>query len=305
MKNDWKVSYNSPWHAGELELQRSVGVAELMHEIGRRSILDFMIGQHRAFFAKLPFVVAGTVDDNDDVWATLITGDVGFLHASNEYTLSVKAESDPRDPASSGMENGASVGLLGIELHTRRRNRLNGKIRRKNPSGFDVEVSQSFGNCPQFILPRELRYTHDPVSRSDGEVVHMEHLSEQARAMIKASDTFFVASYIDSEKGHQVDVSHRGGDAGFVSVSDGDVLTIPDYAGNSHFSTLGNFLVNPRAGLVFVDFERGDLLQLTGDAQVDLHSPRITSFPGAQRLWHFKPRRIVYRADAFSLRARF
>jgi hypothetical protein len=123
--------------------------------------------------------------------------------------------------------------------------------------------------------------------------------------MIEAADTFFVASYVDGEDGRQVDVSHRGGKAGFVRIGDDGRLSIPDFAGNLFFATLGNFLVNPRAGLVFADFETGDVLQLTGEASVDLDSPEIAAFQGAERLWHFTPRRILYRAGALPLRWKF
>ncbi|XLM22644.1 pyridoxamine 5'-phosphate oxidase family protein, partial [Chromobacterium piscinae] len=61
--------------------------------------------------------------------------------------------------------------------------------------------------------------------------------------------------------------SHRGGKPGFVKI-DGDTLTIPDFAGNGYFNTLGNLLRHPRAGLLFIDFSSGDTLQLAGRAEV-------------------------------------
>src|SRR3546814_14766932 len=66
------------------------------------------------------------------------------------------------------------------------------------------------------------------------------------------------------------DVSHRGGRPGFVRVTEDDgrsVLTIPDFSGNQFFNTLGNIAINPRAGLLFVDFATGDLLTLTGRSE--------------------------------------
>ncbi|HEY0342264.1 MAG TPA: pyridoxamine 5'-phosphate oxidase family protein, partial [Steroidobacteraceae bacterium] len=114
------------------------------------------------------------------------------------------------------------------------------------------------------------------------------------------------ASYADLEGDkRQVDVSHRGGKPGFVKVDRDDMLTVPDFAGNQFFNTLGNFLVNPRAGLVFVDFDNGDLLQLSGDARVVLEDPDIATFEGAERLWRFTPRQIVHRAEALPLRWTF
>ncbi|MBW8860077.1 MAG: pyridoxamine 5'-phosphate oxidase family protein, partial [Caulobacter sp.] len=69
--------------------------------------------------------------------------------------------------------------------------------------------------------------------------------------------------------------------------------------------TLGNILLNGKAGLVFVDFERGDLLQMTGEAEVVLDSPEIAAFQGAERLWTFRPRRVVRRRNALPLRWTF
>jgi hypothetical protein len=60
-----------------------------------------------------------------------------------------------------------------------------------------------------------------------------------------------------------------------VRVRDERTLEFPDYPGNNMFNTLGNLVVHPRAGLLFVDFERGDLLQLTGSARI-LWEPETT-----------------------------
>ena len=295
----------SPWHPGELELQKAAGVAQRMDEIGRRVIRSFMLDQHRAFYTQLPFVVLGAVDKDGDPWATLLAGKPGFLQAPTEHRLSVTGKRDSRDPASSGFDVGASIGLLGIELDTRRRNRLNGIVRHSSEAGFDIEVAQSFGNCPQYIQLRQLRdceFARDSASASMPQAVRLSAFSERARAMITGADTLFVASYVDIDgEPRQVDVSHRGGRAGFVRLGDDGVLTIPEFAGNSFFATLGNFLVNPKAGLVFIDFETGDLLQLSGDAEVVLRSAEIAAFQGAERFWRFKPRRIVYRPEALPL----
>jgi len=305
MSNAAEQVQGSPWHAGEVAVQRSAGVAEKMAARGR-VIRDHMIDQHREFYPQLPFILAGAVDAGGDAWATILTGKPGFLQAPDPGRLSITVTRDRQDPADSGMNNGDAIGLLGIELHTRRRNRLNGTVRRESPNSFDVVVAQSFGNCPQYIQLRDFEFVRDPALPTSEAPYTLNHLDSRARAMIAEADTFFVASYVDHTDGsREVDVSHRGGKPGFVRLGEDGVLTIPDFSGNRFFNTLGNLIANPKAGLLFADFDTGDLLQLSGDAEVILDSPQIIAFQGAERLWRFIPRRVVYRSRALPLRWTF
>ncbi|MGR9135104.1 flavin-nucleotide-binding protein [Rhizobium leguminosarum] len=295
----------SPWHEGELAIQRSVGVVERMDGPGRNFVRKAMPEQHRAFFPMLPFVVLGAVDAKGDVWATVRAERPGFMASPEPEILEVGLPRDPADPADAGMEDGDAIAMLGIQLETRRRNRLNGVIRRTDAKGFDVRVGQSFGNCPQYIQPRSAAFIRDPDMPTATQPLHSGQLDDRALGMVEGADTFFVASYVDRANGErQVDVSHRGGNAGFVRVGADGVLTIPDFPGNRFFNTLGNILVNSKAGLVFVDFETGDMLQMTGNAEVRLDSADIATFQGAERLWRFTPEEIVLRPDALPLRWR-
>ncbi len=285
------------WHQGEIALQQQAGVAERMAEVGQRVIRDHMPDQHRDFYAQLPFIVAGSVDAHGDAWATLLEGQPGFIFSPNASTLDIEARPHQGDPAAAGMQDGAPVGLLGIELHTRRRNRMNGVLQAIG-GGFRVQVEQSFGNCPRYIQLRDFHYARDPAEPYRGEVETLSALDDAARATITAADTFYVATYAE----RQVDASHRGGKAGFVRVSEDGLLTIPDFNGNLFFNTLGNIHQNGKAGLLFIDYTSGDTLQLSGDAEVILDSPQIAAFQGAERLWTFRPRRIVRRRAALALR---
>lgn len=293
------------WHAGEKTIQEKVGVAERMAVMGQRVIRDFMPDQHREFYAQIPFIVLGSVDRNGDPWATLLAGKSGFISSPSPHLLDIDAPRDPGDPASDGLQDGGAIGLLGIELHTRRRNRVNGILRASAGDALRFEVDQSFGNCPQYIQLRDHQFVRDPREPFSGEVLESSELDRAARDMIEAADTFFVASYAEREDRRQADVSHRGGKAGFVRVAEDGTLTVPDFAGNLFFATLGNILLNGKAGLVFVDFETGDMLQMTGDAEVILDSPEIAAFQGAERLWSFRARRVVRRPGALALRWSF
>ena len=292
------------WHEGELFIQRKLGVAERMEAVGQRVIRDHMPDQHRDFYAQLPFIVLGSVDPAGDPWATLLVGKPGFLSSPTPTRLDIAAHADPGDPAGEGMRDGDPVGLLGIEMHSRRRNRMNGIVT-ADGSGFRVDVDQSFGNCPRYIQLRDFAYAREPAEPSNAAVEVLPRLDAAARAMVAAADAFFVATYADRAERRQVDVSHRGGKAGFVRVAEDGTLTVPDFNGNLFFATLGNIILNGKAGLVFVDYESGDLLQMTGDAEVVLDSPEIAAFQGAERLWTFRPRRILRRAGALALRWSF
>lgn len=291
----------SPWHEGELALQSRYGVAARMDEVGRRVLRDHLIEQHREFYPLLPMVVLAAVDGAGDVWPTLRAGYPGFLRAPDPHHLTVALTREPADPADAGMDDGAAIGLLGIDLSTRRRNRLNGTLRRHG-GGFDVVVEQSFGNCPKYIQLREPRFVRDPALPAAAQPVTSAGLDAAARRLIEGADTFFVGTYADIDGRRQVDVSHRGGRAGFVRVGDDGWLTVPDFAGNRFFNTLGNIAVNPRAGLVFTDFSTGTLLQMTGEAELLPDGPGDASVAGAERYWRFRPGRVVRQDDALPLR---
>lgn len=289
------------WHEGERSLQERLGAAERMAEVGQRVVRDFMPDQHRDFYAQLPFVVLASVDAAGDAWATFVEGRPGFMASPTPTRLDIAMRPDPGDPAIQGLASGDPVGLLGIELHTRRRNRMNGVVT-PTAAGIRVDVDQSFGNCPRYIQLRDFAFAREPGGPFAGEAEESAGLDARARAMIEAADTFFVASYADRAERRQVDVSHRGGRSGFVRVAGDGTLTVPDFDGNLFFATLGNILLNGKAGLLFADHGCGDLLQLTGHAEVILDSPEIAAFQGAQRLWTFRPRRVVRRPAALALR---
>lgn len=83
-------------------------------------------------------------------------------------------------------------------------------------------------------------------------------------------------------------MSHRGGKPGFVRVEADGTLTMPDFVGNYFFNTLGNLVVNPRAGLLCIDFDNGDLLYLAVTADIIWDGPEVKYFTGAQGLLRFR-----------------
>jgi predicted pyridoxine 5'-phosphate oxidase superfamily flavin-nucleotide-binding protein len=138
-----------------------------------------------------------------------------------------------------------------------------------------------FSNCPKYIqarIPGELSATAAAIPTI------ATTLAQKQQEWISRADTFFIAS---AHPQHGVDASHRGGNPGFIHVESESRLLIPDYSGNNLFNTLGNIQLNPRSGLLFVDFESGTTLQLTGRATINWDESARVGFAGAQRLLEF------------------
>jgi predicted pyridoxine 5'-phosphate oxidase superfamily flavin-nucleotide-binding protein len=302
-------SWESPYHAGEQALQQRAGWRARAEEGGRRGIRSYMPDQHRDLFTQLPVLFVGSVDAEEQPWASVLFGPPGFVASPDAQTLTVATKPIPGDPLIANVAAGAPVGLLGIQLETRRRNRMNGWLEDIRPDGFSVRVGQSFGNCPQYIQARQPTPDQSITSAVPSWHEEGQSLSDRARRLVSGADTFFIATAAADARGGDpvqgVDVSHRGGKPGFVRVTSHagvSALTAPDFRGNFSFNTFGNIAVNPRAGLLFIDFNRGDLLSLTGEARVDWDGPEIEAFAGAQRLLRFRVRRGVLIENGLPLR---
>lgn len=292
----------APFHAGEVAVQSRLGVAQRMDEIGRRVVRDHLPEQHRRFYEQLPFVLAGSVDPAGRPWATLLVGPPGFVQAPDPGHLTFATAPIPGDPAAAGFRVGAPLGLLGIELHTRRRNRVNGRLLAAGPAGLRLQVDQTVGNCPQYIQGREVEWVRDAADTRPRAVEQLHELDGDAMALVDRADTLFVATHAGSAG---ADVSHRGGPAGFVRRHGGRELLVPDYSGNRMFMTLGNLQLDGRGGLLFIDFERGDLLTLTGRAEIVWDGPEVQALAGAERAWRFHLDEGWWLRDALPLRWRW
>jgi len=298
-----EIDANPVWHEGERVLQQRAGVAEGLAAFGSRVIRDHMPMQHREFFARLPWLVAGSVDTAGQPWASALTGPAGFVQSPDERSLRIGALPLPADPLRASLLPGRPVGLLGIEPQTRRRNRANGAIGEVDARGFTVQVRQSFGNCPKYIQAREpvlVERTPAPAAR------RASGMDAAARAIVAKADTFFIATaHPDAGGGlrsHGVDVSHRGGRPGFVRLDGADGLAVPDFMGNSFFNTLGNITLHPLAGLLFIDYESGDLLQIGVRAELLWDGPEVAAFAGAERLLKMRVVSVLHQPGALPLR---
>ncbi len=297
---------DSPFHVGEQRVQQRLGVRDAIEPWATRVVRPFMPDQHREFYTQLPFVVATARDEAGRPWATLLAGPPGFVQSPDDTGLVFATNLLKGDALEGSLTAGSELGLLGIELETRRRNRVNGTITETAAGRLRFEVGQAFGNCPQYITDRQWF----PVDAKPSDAIASRHdrLDESMQAWIETADTFFIASGYHGtpedgdDRAFGMDASHRGGNAGFVKVVDDRRIVFPDYAGNNHFNTIGNLVMDPRAGLLFVDFDNGSLLQITGTAEIDWHSDAVAEHPGAQRLVVIDIDRVVRLEGGLPLR---
>ena len=296
---------DSPFHEGELAAQGRAGFLDAASTAGRRSIRDYMPDQHRQFFEQLPFIVVGGIDRFGQPWATMHVGQPGFVSSPDPRMLRIAGGILPGDPLDGAWHPGALFGGLGIELPTRRRNRINGLVTDFADGMLTVRVSQSFGNCARYIQARTPERIDAPSLGQSPVLSSGSTLSDADRALLASVDTLFIASAHESPDAgaaHGADVSHRGGMPGFVRLEGAGTFVIPDYAGNRLLNTVGNLTASPRAGLLFPDFESGDLLYVAADAEIVWEGAVLDEFEGAQRIMRFHVRETRRSAKALPFR---
>jgi hypothetical protein len=88
-----------------------------------------------------------------------------------------------------------------------------------------------------------------------------------------------------------------------VRVDDNQTITTPDFVGNFMFNTLGNLMVEPRAGLLFADFNSGNLLFAAARAEIIWDGPEVEAFAAAQRLMRFHLTKVIRLPGALPFRA--
>jgi predicted pyridoxine 5'-phosphate oxidase superfamily flavin-nucleotide-binding protein len=248
----------------------------------------------QAFLQQQPMLLVGSINAGGQVWASLLTGTPGFLMPIDVRTLRIAATPVFGAPLRDNLRDHAEVGLLAIDLASRRRMRLNGRIERLGDGSVAVRARQVYANCPKYIQARILETIGTGVG-GPGPIRRSDRLTSEQQAWVAHSDTLFIAS---AHPDGGADVSHRGGNPGFVRVVDARTLIVPDYSGKTMFQTLGNLQANPQAGLLLIDFACGATLQVAGTARIIWDAERVAGFAGAERLVEVTVAEAVEIADA-------
>ncbi|MGH7934885.1 MAG: pyridoxamine 5'-phosphate oxidase family protein [Candidatus Binataceae bacterium] len=288
------------FHSGELEVQQRAGVREMADQVAH-GIAEFVPGRSTDFLERRRMVVLGTVDSRSRAWASVVTGAPGFVSVPDPHTVRLGSLPPAGDPLIGNLARESHAALLAIDFLSPRRLRVNGQGIIQD-GAIHIRTEQVYGNCRRYIQERMFFGSRPTGHADEATPARSSTLSAAQRLQISAADTFFIASD-HAEQG--ADVSHKGGDPGFVRVIDARHISFPDYNGNNMFNTLGNIAVNPRAGLLFVDFDSGRTLQLSGFAVIDWSAERARGFAGAERTIDFEVEEIIDNSLGFPLLAKF
>ncbi|MEP2280101.1 pyridoxamine 5'-phosphate oxidase family protein [Maribacter sp.] len=236
----------------------------------------------------------GSEDDNGNIWLSLLVGERGFINVPSikeiKFDLS-KITSNLDDIFFKNIKNNPTVGLLFHEAERRARYRAWGTARQEgNQLSFDIIMG--YPSCPKHIQREVIEIPEDSkpaASKYENGTI----LDELEKEWIANAHTFFIAT--QTKKG-DIESSHRGGNPGFVEILKNGHLRVPDYLGNSMFSTLGNIYENPKAALLFVDYKKGQTLQLSGLATLEFDQNSDKDFYKSGetgRFWTFETKQWI------------
>ena len=285
------------YHSGELSVQKLAG-QEIAAQRNSRIVRTTIPKGAVAFLKSLSLLIVASVDERGKVWSSLLTGEPGFIDVEDEVTITIYSKPVLSDPLNKNLITGSEIGLLAIDFSKRMRMRMNGKGYFDEDRRMVVKTEQVYGNCPQYIHKRILS-PNAAFQRFQKSEQRGLSLNDEQQVWIQKSDTFFIGS---SNSEGKVDVSHRGGAPGFIKILDEKTLLIPDYSGNSMFNTLGNIYSNPSSGLLFIDFDSGHSLQLTGKSEIIWDMKEIAVFPEAERIVRFEIEEVLFTENNTQLR---
>ncbi|MCK0473730.1 pyridoxamine 5'-phosphate oxidase family protein [Halalkalibacter sp. APA_J-10(15)] len=269
------------FHSGERKVQSKIGVINKANLVGQM-IQPFIDESYQFFIESQSVIIIGSTDAKGGLWSSLICGDRGFIRVINNRTIKIHMMEKSNDVLLTNLKSNLNVGMIVIEFSTRIRIRINGVATILDEETIEVKTEQIYGNCPKYIQSRHIKLNNINETKKL-ETLHSMNLNKYQRSWIERSDTFFISS---SNSLGKTDVSHRGGQAGFIRVIDETTLIYPDYVGNMMFNTLGNMIENAKTGLLFTNFQEGHTLQLTGSSKIiwNLTEDEKLKYPGAKRL---------------------
>jgi uncharacterized protein len=258
------------YHEGERFVQQAAGEVAIA-ERNSAVVAGTILNGARHFLQNLSMAVLASVDAEGRPCSTVLYGEAGFIEPDGATSLNIAVPHDRRDltdPLWRNLAANSALGILFIELGSRRRYRINGALRHIDATGMTIQVREAYPNCPKYIQRRHLKAIGAetmPAQLDEGRA-----LAGAVRDIVQAADTVFIAS---NHARTGADASHRGGNPGFVRIVHDRLLRMPDYPGNSIFNTFGNLVIDSRVGLCVPDFDEQRMLQISGRARILFDQP--------------------------------
>ncbi|GGG09561.1 hypothetical protein GCM10011344_07690 [Dokdonia pacifica] len=281
---------------GEKTVQRLAGVEKEGARVARLAIKNRITPGLFPYIQGLPLAFVGSTDAKGQLWSSLLIGDIGFIEVPHIHEVRFhipKIKSDTSDIFFKNSVTNASVGIMFKDPSERIRYRVNGTVIEATEEIIRIKVIEAYGNCPKYIQACNISDI-ESTSYSDTTSIQDQALGNYEKEWIRNADTFYIATRgLDG----RADASHRGGNPGFVEIMPDGTLKIPDYYGNNMFNSLGNIYENPNTGLLFVNFESGETLQITGKGKIlfDQTTPGDIEKSGSTgRFWLFSPKQWIY-----------
>ncbi len=293
------------FHEGQLAVQRITGEEEIAN-MRIPMIKDSLHPRSIPFLENQVLAFLGSEDKNENIWLSLVAGERGFISVPtlNEIKFDIsKIRSNMDDIFFRNIITKPTVGMLFHEAARRARYRAWGKAKQEG-NELNFEIRMGYPSCPKHIQREIIELPEDNLALSS-KIENGTTLSQLEKDWISKTHTFFVAT---QTKAGDIEASHRGGDPGFIEILETGSLRIPDYIGNSMYSTLGNIYENPKAALLFVDYVKGEILQLSGKAELQFNQESkedLYKSGDTGRFWTFKTEQWIKTKDHIKLNSEF
>src|SRR5262249_52990915 len=207
------------FHRGELAVQAIEGTLDEARRVGA-SVHDSLPPAVREFARGQRFAVAASIDAAGRVWASPLVGEPGLLDPVSEREIRVTRGPVAGDPLRRALAERGEMGLLVIDLATRRRMKVKGRGALLPGGEIALSVERGYSLCPKYIQMRVPMPGGAGASRGDP-VPLAGSLDAEQRRLVDRADTFFIATF-HTETG--ADASHRGGNPGFVRATDASTI---------------------------------------------------------------------------------
>src|SRR5437763_5212831 len=146
-----RLGGSGPFHEGELALQRATGEGDAGAANGR-ILADRLAPNAAGFIARQELAAMATVDADGRLWCSPLVGPAGSFTAIDAGRVALeRAAARPDDPLWANLAHDPRVGLLFLEVGSRRRYRVNGRVADPGADPLVVGIAEALGNCPKYI----------------------------------------------------------------------------------------------------------------------------------------------------------